>query len=123
MQNQKRYWVIHGPLASIEQAENRLEEFHSKGIDSFIVRSGLIANSISLGTFDNLSAAERSRERQESYGIQVKIHESEVEKNLFWIGIDAAYTIENNNKIKQIARRHNVLADLRQIFCKNLAST
>lgn len=116
------YWVYYGPLESISEARNQLAVFQQARFDSFIIGSGPFRNGISLGVFENIDSARRMKKKMEGAGYEVKIGEKKKSKSEFWLGLNLPYTIENNKKISDIAAAKNVFPEMRQIFCKSIAS-
>lgn len=85
LRNTPVYWVHVPPLASRQLAEQRLREFHVKGIDSFLVASGEDANAISLGVFANRSSALGVQSRMAAAGVKAEIREQRRDVRQRWV--------------------------------------
>lgn len=68
------YWVHIGPFASRTEALARFHELQAKGIDSFLIRDGELANAVSLGLFSSRQRAESAQRQYRSLEYPVKIH-------------------------------------------------
>ncbi|MEX0604358.1 MAG: hypothetical protein WD623_12235 [Marinobacter sp.] len=67
------HWVIVPPASSRAAANQRYREIRSMGVDAYLVARGERENSISLGLFESLSAAERILARRKSQGLDAKL--------------------------------------------------
>jgi hypothetical protein len=85
LRNTPVYWVLVPPLASRQLAEQKLREFHVKGIDSFLVATGEDANAISLGVFANRSSALGVQSRMAAAGVKADIREQRRDVRQRWV--------------------------------------
>lgn len=69
------YWVYTGPYATRSLAQEQLNAYHSKKIDSFLIGDGELSNAISLGLFSTRERAETARQERRGQGYPAKVHE------------------------------------------------
>jgi hypothetical protein len=116
------YMVYFGPLSDRQKAQISLREFHERKIDSFVVSSGRFENAISLGVFENIDLARVRMSALKEQGFAVQMGEIERHKDEFWVLVSDPYVDENKEKIDGIIRSNSKLPEMRQIFCKSVAS-
>lgn len=104
-----------------EAAQALFSELQEKTIDSYIIRSGELKNSISLGAYTRVSSAEiRAKEILEQ-GYKSDIAPIYKDVKQYWL----AFTPESASKIKQ--KEREIIASGRQLFksaensCQDLA--
>lgn len=69
------YWVHMGPYPSRERAMAVLRELQQKGVDSFLIGDGELANGISLGLFRQKASAEALLATRKAQGHQASLRE------------------------------------------------
>lgn len=79
------FWVHIPPAQSREAALRALRELHSRGVDSFVVASGVDANAISLGSFQSRDSALGVQERLAAVGYQTRIREQPKGGGAVWV--------------------------------------
>jgi len=122
MQKAPGYWVYFGPIADKESRLAKLREFQSNGIDSYIITSGKLKGAISVGVFENIDSAHRMKKSMSEHGYQSELSEIEKQSEAYWLLVSESYLIENKKKIENILKSIEVRPEMRQIFCKSVAS-
>ena len=79
------YWVYLKPEISRKEALRRLSELQKKGIDSYIIPRGNLANGISLGIYTNQTLAVTMRDRTKEMGYAPEIIETPRQQQQIWI--------------------------------------
>ena len=79
------YWVYLKPEISRKDALRRLSELQKKGIDSYIIPRGNLANGISLGIYTNQTLAVTMRDRTKEMGYAPEIIETPRQQQQIWI--------------------------------------
>lgn len=115
------YWVYLPPEISEQQALRRLHEVQAKNIDSYLIPSGELAKGISLGMFNERSAAEaRLREiREQGYYPEIR----EITKTISetWVILPVAEAEKVKPEIwMDVLRQHSGL-EKRQNYCLGVA--
>lgn len=82
---EKDFWVFIPPFTSREKAEERLRELRARGVEGFVVRSGVFINSISLNHFSKKELAMSFRQQMSSLGISVEYREIKRPGMEFWL--------------------------------------
>lgn len=116
------YWVYFGPISTEEAALDQLRKFQAQGIDSFIIRQGNLAGSISLGVFENIDSAMRMIASLERMGYSVQIAEIKKADEVFWLQILRGQKPTEVEEISALLGGKEGLPEMRQIFCKTVAS-
>lgn len=84
------YWVYMPPLGSRQASLRQLKELQARGIDSYIITQGDLANGISLGIFPRRDSAESVVQRLQRAGYEPLLRELPREQRSFWVRIDPA---------------------------------
>jgi cell division protein FtsN len=79
------YWLYLPPEPSRKEALRRLSEVQSRGIESYVVPTGRLANAISLGTFSKLDLAEAMKADVIKQGYKPEITEVPREQKEIWV--------------------------------------
>jgi cell division septation protein DedD len=79
------YWLYLPPEASRKEALRRLSEVQQRGIESYVIPSGNLANAISLGTFSKKDLALAMRDTVIKQGYQPEISEVPREQKEIWV--------------------------------------
>jgi len=95
----KDYWVYLNPLPNKKSAKSKLAELQSKGIDSYLISSGDLANGISLGLFSRKGNAVAQKSKIEALGYSVRIKENKKRDTAYWVSLDREGTGFFNNGI------------------------
>ena len=80
-----RYWLHLPPEASRKEALRRLSELQVKGIDSYVIPSGSLANGVSLGMFSKKDRAEVMFKKVEKQGYSPQIASVPRETKEIWV--------------------------------------
>ena len=116
------YWVYFEKQGNESEMVLKLNEFQFRQIESFIISEGKLKGAISLGVFENIDLARGLKKKMKKNGYSVKISEiNKVEKE-YWLLLGADYAAENNKKIKEIVTPFIKNQEMREIFCKSVAS-
>lgn len=79
------YWLHLPPEKSRKDALRRLSELQRRGIDSYVIPSGNLANGISLGMFSGRAGAESMQQRIQQQGYKPEIVEVPREQKEIWV--------------------------------------
>jgi hypothetical protein len=79
------FWVFIPPFTSREKAEERLRELQSRGVEGFVVKNGVFANSISLNHFSKKELAMSFRQKMKLAGISVEYREIKRPGVQYWL--------------------------------------
>lgn len=82
------YWVHMGPYPSREQAMAALRDLQQKGVDSFLIADGELANGVSLGLFRQRASAESLLAERKAQGYAVTLREIPRVSNELWVVIN-----------------------------------
>jgi len=116
------YWVYFDELNGDAARQSQLEEFRSKGVDSFVIAAGDLKGAISLGVFENIDSARRLKKKMIKRGYIVKISEIQKSETEYWLLLPIDYAAENKHKIDKIVSSVLKNQEMREIFCKSVAS-
>lgn len=122
VQKAPSYMVYLGPMASQAEAVKLLQELQAQKIESFVIASGAFENGVSLGIYENIDLATVKKEEMSQRGFAAKVGEMERQKEAFWVFVSTPYVSENKKKIDNILAVNSKLPEMRQIFCKSIAS-
>lgn len=79
------YWLHLPPEKSRKEALRRLSELQRRGIDSYVIPSGNLANGISLGMFSDKQRAEAMKDKVGSQGYTSEIVSVPREQKEIWV--------------------------------------
>ncbi|MGH1486460.1 MAG: SPOR domain-containing protein [Cellvibrionaceae bacterium] len=79
------YWLHLPPEVSRKEALRRLSELQGRGIDSYVIPSGNLANGISLGMFSKQDRAQAMQERIKKQGYKPQITNVPREQKEIWV--------------------------------------
>lgn len=79
------YWVHMGPYPSREEAMSMLRVLQQKGVDSFLIADGALANGISLGLFRQRSSADALLAQRKAQGHDAKLREIPKVASELWV--------------------------------------
>lgn len=118
--SQPGYWLHLPPEKSRKEALRRLSELQRRGVDSYVIPSGNLANGISLGMFSNKERAEAMLASVVAQGYQPKIVNVPREQKEIWAFLpqgEAAKLSDERwaellSSEEYIQKRQNVCSDL-----------
>lgn len=116
------YMVYLGPMQDEAQAINLLKELQAQKIESFVIDSGVFENAVSLGVYENIDLARVKKEEVSQRGFVAQVGEIDRQSEAFWVFVSMPYVSENKVKIDNVLAANPRLPELRQIFCKGVAS-
>jgi len=116
------YWVYYDRFEGEGERDKQLAEFKLRGIDSFIIRKGDLAGAISLGVFENIDSTRRLKKKMAKLGYEVQFDDIEKSELEYWILLPLSSMTENRIKVEQIFAPIKKLQEMREIFCKSVAS-
>jgi len=116
------YWVYLAPEASRKEALRRLGELQNKGIDSYVIPKGELANGISLGMYTNKQRAVALQTSVNLQGYDASIADVPRQNKEVWVSLDAveAAKIDENVWLELLGGEESI--DKQQNFCSDLAS-
>lgn len=85
VQTKSDYWVYLGPEASRASAVALLRELRQKGIDSFLITEGELANGVSLGLFSQQDRARSLLQARSKQGYPAKMVEVPRYRSELWV--------------------------------------
>ncbi len=115
------YWVHLPPEASRKQALRRLHELQAKGIDSFVIPKGELANGISFGMFGDAQRSQSYLERLRGMGYQAQLKEVARTHKETWVILQPLEAGEIDEELwtELLGRGQNL--EKRQNFCPPIA--
>lgn len=81
------HWVYIPPLASRQASLRQLRELQARGIDSFLITEGELANGILLGVFPRLDAAQAVADRLRGSGYAPQVRELPRVYQEYWVQV------------------------------------
>ncbi len=117
------FWLHLSPEKSRRDALRRLSELQARGIDSYVIPDGNLANGISLGMFSNKERAQAMEKRIEEQGYKPKLIDVPREQKELWVFLQRAESskIGEEKWLKLISAED--LLQKRQNVCADLASS
>jgi len=82
------YWVHMGPYPTRDLAMSALRELQQKGVDSFLIADGELANGVSLGLFRQKASAEALLAERKAQGYEVALREIPRVASELWVVIN-----------------------------------
>lgn len=116
------YWIYLPPRESRKQAFNELRELQTKGIDSYVIPRGELANGISFGMFSQPNLAKNRLEDMRSRGYPAELKEIARTSKETWIVTPSAEAAKLGSEswLQLMASEDNL--ERRQNFCPPVAS-
>jgi len=116
------YWVYLEPVKTRKQAFDKLRQLQARGIDSYVIPKGDLANGISLGMFSQKNLAELRLKEMKREGLSPRLEVIERTYRELWVMLNPG----EEAKMSQITW-NRVLEGLdsverRQNFCLDVAS-
>jgi hypothetical protein len=117
------YWLHLSPEKSRKDALRRLSELQARGIDSYVIPDGNLANGISLGMFSDEARAQVMEKTIEERGYKPKIVEVPREQKELWVFLPKGESakIGDEKWLKLISAED--LLQKRQNVCTDVASS
>jgi hypothetical protein len=81
----KEFWVYLEPLANKKMALRKLKELQRRGVDSFVITEGELANGISLGLFAKKESVDRILTKLAKKKLIPKVKPLERKRNQHWV--------------------------------------
>ena len=98
-EQETQYWVILPPAGDRHQALQTLKELQARKIDSYLISSGDMKNSISLGLFTREALAKGVQEKIREAGYPAEIRLKERSETEYWVRIRPGQPLENAKKV------------------------
>ena len=98
LDKEMQYWVILPPAATRKEAMQSLRNLQAKKIDSYLISSGELRNSISLGLFSKKQSAQGVLVSVKEAGFPAQMVEKERIRSEFWVRISPGQPLENVEK-------------------------
>lgn len=116
------YWVYLPPEESRKTALRKLRELQAKGIDSYVIPKGDLANGISFGVFSRKVLADRRLEAMNAQGYAAKLHEVKRSHSEVWVMLDAGESEKVSEEFWQKLSERQESLERRENFCLGVAS-
>lgn len=116
------FWLHLSPEKSRRDALRRLSELQARGIDSYVIPDGNLANGISLGMFSNKKRAQAMERRIKEQGYQPQLINVPREQKELWVFLSRVESskIGDEKWLKLISAKD--LLQKRQNVCADVAS-
>ncbi|RLT98142.1 MAG: hypothetical protein D9N11_14430 [Ketobacter sp.] len=95
LSKEMQYWVILPPSPTRKEAMQLLRNLQAKKIDSYLISSGELRNSISLGLFSKKQSAQGVMASVKEAGFPAELVEKERVRSEFWVRIQPGQPVEN----------------------------
>src|SRR5690606_4642692 len=115
------YWVYLSPEVSEKEALRRLYELQAKEIDSYIIPNGELANGISLGIFNERSAADMRINEIREQGYRAELREVTRTVSETWVVMPIAEAEKIDPEIWIDLLRQQSGLEKRQNYCLGVA--
>lgn len=116
------YWVYLPPEESRKAALRKLRELQAKGIDSYVIPKGDLANGISFGVFSRKLLADRRLEAMNAQGYGAKLHEVKRSHSEVWVMLEAGESEKVSEEFWQKLAEREESLERRENFCLGVAS-
>ena len=117
------YWVYLPPEVSRKEALRRLHELQAKGVDSYVIPKGELANGISFGMFSQEALALKRRQAMISQGYGAEIKEMARTYKETWALLRPDQAAKMSQELWLQVAADNPGVERRQNFCPTVAST
>ena len=123
MPGESGFWVYLKPEISRKEALRRLHELQAKGIDSFIIPTGDLANGISFGLYNQLEQAETAAKllNDQGYMADIKSVERTYQESWVVLNVQEAQKVSAELWFQLLEGLPNL--QQRQNFCSGVASS
>lgn len=116
------YWVYLPPRETRRQAFNELRELQAKGIDSYVIPKGELANGISFGMFSQPALAKSRLEDMRAKGYAAEIRETPRIYRETWVVVAPGEAQFLDAAMWQSVLQDSGEVERRQNFCPPVAS-
>lgn len=116
------YWVYLPPRETRRQAFNELREIQAKGIDSYVIPKGELANGISFGMFSQPALAKSRMEDMRSRGYAAEIKETPRIYRETWVVLAPGQSQYLDSAMWQQLLEGSEGVERRQNYCPPVAS-
>jgi hypothetical protein len=121
--SQSGFWLHLLPEKSRKDALRRLSELQTRGIDSYVIPDGNLANGISLGMFSDQFRAEAMKEAIQEQGYKPKIIDVPREQKELWVFLSEGESEKiGDEKWLNLISAEDLLQK-RQNVCSDVASS
>lgn len=117
-----RYWVYYGPFESYSESLKEHRRFRDEGVDNFIITQEDLYGALSFGVFENIDSAQRMQAVMQGKGYRTSIRNIFKFESRWWAQIEAPGQQAISNKIKDIQHDLGLALEMREFFCKTVAS-
>ena len=98
------HWVYIPPLASSQASLRQLRELQARGIDSYLITEGELANGILLGVFPRLEVAVGVADKLRAAGYEPQVRELPRVYQQYWVRVASkARRLVDESLLKQLA--------------------
>lgn len=118
----KGYWIYLPPRDSRKQAFNQLRELQAKGIDSYVIPKGELANGISFGMFSRADLARSRLDDMRSQGYAAELREVTRSYRETWVILAPGQGRKLDTETWEQMLADNEDLERRQNFCPPVAS-
>lgn len=118
-----RYWVYLSPEISKKEALRRLHELQAKGIDSYVIPKGELANGISFGLFNQQQGAVARQQEVKTLGYDASIKEVEHTHKEIWVLINPQDAGNLDEFTWASLEKYESDIERRQNYCLGVASS
>lgn len=116
------YWIYLPPRESRKQAFSELRELQAKGIDSYVIPKGELANGISFGMFSRADLASNRLKDMRSQGYAAELKEITRSHKETWVVLAPGQAKRLSQETWQAMLADEENAERRQNFCPPVAS-
>ncbi|KZY62127.1 hypothetical protein A3742_19440 [Oleiphilus sp. HI0071] len=117
-----RYWVYYGPFGSYAESLKEHRKFRDEGVDNFIITQEDLYGALSFGVFENIDSAKRMQALMQGRGYRTSIRNIFKFESRWWVEIEAVDRGAISNKINDIQYDLGLALEMREFFCKTVAS-
>lgn len=115
------YWVYLPPALSRKEAMRRLHEFQDKGIDTYVIPKGELANGISFGLFSVRNRAEERAAQLQAQGYEVKVGEMRRTYKENWVLLQPAEASRIDEALWLKLQARGEPLEMKQNLCPGVA--
>ena len=116
------YWVYLAPEVSKKEALRRLHELQAKGVDSYVIPRGELANGISFGMFSQQELANKRQSDMVAQGYATGIKEITRSHKENWVIFAPEEALKVGEEVWQKVLDEGPGMERRQNFCPSVAS-
>ncbi len=116
------YWVYLEPVESRREAYRKLSEIQSRGIDSYVIPKGELANGVSLGVYSQQNLAKERVRKMKEKGLKPLLKEIERTYREVWVMLRQGEGLKMSGLSWERALEGEKDLERRQNFCLDVAS-